>query len=90
MLKLSSHMDKDTMIVCLLNSWCAVDENCGTLDRDSNPFRLRRSNGHRKYGRPTKYYLQGTGEINAPMFKAYSDEEAVTLANEYINALTPS
>ncbi len=82
MLKLASDMDKDTRIVCMLNSWVAVDENCGELNRDSNPLRLRKSNGRRKAGRPTKYYVLGTGAFTAPVIEAYSDEEAVKEANE--------
>lgn len=82
MLKLSKDMDNDTRIICALNQWVAIDENCGQLNRESKPLRLRRSAGRRKAGRPIKYYLQGTGLINAPMIQAYSDEEAVQLANE--------
>lgn len=82
MLKLASEMDEDTRVKCLLSDWTAVDENCGTLDRDSKPLRLIRSNGRRKAGRPTKYWLMGTSFINAPTFYAYSDEQAVEQANE--------
>lgn len=81
MLKLAKDMDTDTRIYCMLSGWCAVDENCGTLEPDSQPLRLRRSNGRRKAGRPTKYYLQGTGLINAPVIEAYSDEDALEIAN---------
>lgn len=86
MIKLASEMDQDTRIKCLLNQWVAVDENCGKLDRDSNPIRLRRSAGHRKAGRPTRYWLYGTGTINAIEIQAYSDEDAITQANNYLEA----
>jgi hypothetical protein len=87
MLKLVRDMSKDIQIWCLLGSVCAIDENCKELDSASRPLRLARSNGHRKSGRPTKYYLFGTGSINAPIIEAYSDEDAVKQANErFFNA----
>lgn len=81
MIKLASQMDDDTRVKCFLAGWVAVDEDCGTLNRESRPIRLVRSNGRRKAGRPTKYYLMGTGSINAPKIEAHSDEEAVEMAN---------
>jgi hypothetical protein len=86
-LKLASQMDEDTRIKCYLAGWVAVDENCGELGRDSNPVHLRRSNGRRRAGRPAKYWLHGTGELNAPVVKAYTDEEAVELANQCLEGL---
>ena len=84
MMKLANQMDRDTRIMCLLNQWVAVDENCGEINRESNPVRLRRSAGRRKAGRPIKYYLMGTGAINAPVLLAQSDEDAVEMANDFL------
>lgn len=86
MLKLAVLMNNDTRIKCMLESWVAIDENCGTLVPGSSPIRLRRSNGRRKTGRPTKYYLQGTGAINTPVIEAYNDYDAVTMANELLDS----
>ena len=82
MLKLASQMDEDTRVKCYLAGWIAVDENCGTLDRNSSPVRMFRSNGKRKSGRPTKYYLRGLGTMNAIKIEAFTDEEAVQIANQ--------
>ena len=81
MIKAISEMDEDTRVKCLINGWIAVDENCGTLTPESRPLRLWKSKGHRKAGRPTKYYLSGTGSIHTPVIEAYSDEEAILEAN---------
>jgi hypothetical protein len=86
-LKLASRMDEDTRVKCYLAGWVAVDENCGELGRDSNPVHLRRSNGRRRAGRPAKYWLHGTGELNAPFIKACTEEEAVELANQCLAGL---
>lgn len=82
MLKLSSLMDEDTRIKCAIAGWVAVDENYGTLERDSNPPHLLKSRGHRKAGRPTKYWLRGIGEINSILIEARSDDAALEIANE--------
>ena len=82
MLKLARKMDEDTQVKCYMAGWIAVDENCGTLDNDSNPVRMFRSNGRRRSGRPTKYYLRGLGTVNAIQIEAFTDEEAVQIANE--------
>jgi hypothetical protein len=84
MLKLASQMDEDTRIKCALANWVAVDENCGPLTRESNPIHLRRSGGHRKAGRPTRYYIHGTGNISATEVLAYSDDEATEKANQML------
>ena len=86
-LKLASQMDDDTRAKCYMVGWVAVDENCGELARDSKPVHLRRSNGRRRAGRPAKYWLHGTGEVNAPVIQAYTDEEAVELANQCLEGL---
>lgn len=83
-LKLASQMDNDTRIICWLKQWIAIDENCGELNKDSKPLRLWKSAGRRKSGRPTKYYLSGTGAINTPVIQAYTDEEALEIANGMI------
>lgn len=87
MLKLASEMNDDTRIKCMLNSWVAVDENCGELTPASHPAHLRRSQGRRKAGRPAKYYLQCVGTINAIVIEAYTDAEALKLANELFEAV---
>lgn len=84
-MKLASQMDLDTRIKCFLCEWVAVDEQCGELTPESNPIHLRRSNGRRKSGRPTKYWLMGTGLINSPEILAYSDEEALEIANNILS-----
>lgn len=81
MLKLASQMDDNTRIKCAIAKWLAVDENCGVLNKDSHPIRLRKSNGRRKSGRPTKYYLHGI-TMNAIVIEAYNDDEALQKANE--------
>jgi hypothetical protein len=83
MLKLASQMDNDTRVKCMLAGWMAVDENCGELKPDSRPIRIWKSNGRRKSGRPTKYYLCGI-TINAIVIEAYNDEAALVEANERI------
>lgn len=87
MLKLASEMNNDTRIYCFLAGWIAVDENCGALTPASNPAHLRRSQGHRKAGRPAKYWLSGVGTINAIVIEAYTDAEALKLANELFEAV---
>lgn len=49
---------------------------------------LRKSNGHRKAGRPTKYYLVVPNEM-AKRTEAFNDAEAVNMANEYLQAIKP-
>lgn len=79
-LKLASEMGIDERVACLLAEWVAVDKNYKTTD-EKQPARLSRSNGRRKSGRPTKYYLQGIGQLNAVIIEAYSDDEALQEAN---------
>lgn len=83
----SNQTDSQTRFSCLMNSWVAVEESFVPLTRESKPVALRRSNGRRKSGRPTKYWLYGTGQIDAPLFQAYTDEEAIDQANEYLASI---
>lgn len=89
MLKLAAQMDEDARVKCILAKWVAVDENCGTITSESKPAHLTKSRGRRKAGRPTKYWLYGTGQIYVPEITAYTDEEAVELANFYFGVEPP-
>jgi hypothetical protein len=81
MLKLANQMDNDKRVKCFLLGWIAVDENYNGID--SHPVRLWKSNGRRKTGRPTKYYLSGLPNvINAIVIEAHTDEQALNEANE--------
>jgi len=90
MLRLASEMDQHTRITCLIAGWVAIDENAGPPPTwTENPIRLRRSNGRRMAGRPTKYYLHGLGGEYAVEIRAYTDAEAVEKANNYLEEHKP-
>ena len=85
----ATETDTDTRAICTLNNWTAIDSAFVPLTRENAEalqLRLRKSQGRRKAGRPTKYYLFGTKAINAPVIEAYSDEEAIKQANEILEA----
>jgi hypothetical protein len=84
-MKLSCEMDLDTRVKCFLQNWVAVDEQCGTLDRESKVIHMRRSNGRRRTGRPAKYWIMGTGLIKTPEILSYSDAEALEIANNILS-----
>jgi len=86
----ATETDADTRAICILNHWTAIDSAFVPLTRENAEalqLRLRKSQGRRKAGRPTKYYLFGSGlSLDAPVIEAYSDEEAITAANELLEA----
>ena len=83
MIKLASQMDHDTRITCFIAGWVAIDENAGPPPTwTENPIHLRRSNGRVTAGYPMRYYLCGLNPERASVIRAYSDEEAVRIANE--------
>ena len=72
MLIKASELDVDNRVNCYLTGWVALDSETGAY--------LRRSAGHHKAGKTTKYYLCQPGS-DAQLIRAYSDDEALKIAN---------